>query len=125
MAVGSIDWQDDDAYLDLLESAPKADISYLLVRPPTVPWRLWHFQVPLLQQFVTGRRTIEKNPFWVCYRVTENGTTRIHPRHIEDFPSRVPPVVDRSASLDAGVSPEAHAKGDAAAENASSSGRKR
>jgi len=121
----AINWTNDNAYLDLLEWAPTAGVSYLLIRPPTSPWCLWHFRVPFLQRLVTGQTNIEHNPFWLCFQVTQSGPVRIVPPHIEGFPSEVPAVVDRTPVLDTRASIGARLKERSSAENASDLGRTR
>ena len=53
------------------------DAEYFLYRPPTNPWRIWHFRMPSLQRWVTGEKNIERNPYWVLYKRTDTGLKRV------------------------------------------------
>jgi hypothetical protein len=77
---------------DFVEWARGAGISYVLYRPPTSPWRLWHFRAPWLQRLITGQRDIPTNPYWVLYRVEGDRLVPVQTPRVSGWPDRVPPV---------------------------------
>ena len=83
----------------------KRGVSYLLLRLPTSPWRLWHFRVPWLQRWVTGQKDIPHNPYWVFYRMADGVAERVWPPEAKDYPRRVPPIARRDDGGGSGEAP--------------------
>ncbi len=44
---------------------------YFVYRPPVNPWRVWHFRVPGIQQWVTGRPVGPPTPYFILYELKD------------------------------------------------------
>jgi len=86
------DWTEPSA--EFVKWAGQNNVSYLLYRPPTSPWRLWHFRATLLQRWLTGKNEVPENPSWLLYRIENGRAVRIEPPEVRNWPTEVPPVVD-------------------------------
>jgi len=83
---------------ELIAWAEAHEVMYFLTRPPTSPWRLWHFRVPWLQRWMTGEKDIPYNPYWVLYRIDENGAEEVDTPAVKGWPTHVPPIIDDGAT---------------------------
>jgi hypothetical protein len=59
----------------MIEWANARDIHYYLYRTPVSPWRVWHFRMPDLQAWLTGK-PVEVYADWELYEL-ENGEARL------------------------------------------------
>jgi len=87
---------------EFLHWARRNNVVYFLFRPPTSPWRIWHFRVPWLQRMVTGKKEIPRNPDWVLYRIDGEDVERVALPPVRGWPRRVPPVVGAGAGASGG-----------------------
>jgi hypothetical protein len=55
------------SYGQMIRTARAKNIDYYLYLPPINPWRIWHFRVPWLQEFVTGKPAGEATPYVELY----------------------------------------------------------
>ncbi len=90
VAAPRFEWKEDRDYLKSVAWAEEKGLDYVVVRPPTSPWRVWHFRVEWLQRRMTGQSEIKHYPYWECYRITEGRATLLQPPRAEDFPDHVP-----------------------------------
>jgi len=86
---GGKEWVPSSQFLRWAEGR---GVRYFLYRPPTSPWRLWHFRVPWLQRALTGKKDIPVNPSWVLYRIEGDNVERVTLPPVRDWPLEVPPV---------------------------------
>jgi hypothetical protein len=60
----------------LTQWAMAANARFYLYRPPTSPWRVWHFRLPWWQRMVTRQDDIPENPFFELWKlIAGDGTS--------------------------------------------------
>ena len=79
----------DGALIAWANNREKA-IRFYLCRVPVEPWRLGHFRVPRLQEWVTGQAAGPPSPYFELYELTADGPVSIVPADCGDWPRRVP-----------------------------------
>ncbi|MBS3763726.1 MAG: hypothetical protein KGZ25_10540, partial [Planctomycetes bacterium] len=70
--------------------AEQTNSDYLLVRLPTSPWRLWHFRIPTIQKWLTGRKKIPENPYWLFYKIDKGQIRELTVPNVRNYPTHVP-----------------------------------
>jgi hypothetical protein len=75
---------------ELASWAREHGLKYYIHRPPISPWRVWHFRVPWLQEWVTGEPVTQENPFYELYDVTGESPRRLDVPPWEGRIARVP-----------------------------------
>jgi hypothetical protein len=65
-------------------------VRFYIDRPPINPWLIWHFRVPQIQQWVTGRPVGEPNPYFVLYESHDGRFERVELPEWEGRIERVP-----------------------------------
>jgi len=74
----------------LVAWARKAGVKFYVYRPPLVPWRLWHFRTPWLQEKLTGEPPGPPNPFFELYELSSGQAVRVDVPESENRLDRVP-----------------------------------
>lgn len=74
----------------LIDWFKKERIRYYLYRPPVNPWRLWHFRMPRVQEFVTGKPSGSVNPYFELYQLIGDDFVRLELSEIDDGLKKVP-----------------------------------
>jgi len=68
---------DQEPGAELAEWAAEKGVRFYIDRPPINPWRIWHFRVPRIQQWVTGRPVGEPSPYYVLYEFRDGRFQRV------------------------------------------------
>jgi len=77
----------DDA---LVQWAGQRSAKYYLYRPPISPWRVWHFRMPWLQEWVTGMPAGQTNPYYELYELVDGQAVKIDVPDVNRRVDRVP-----------------------------------
>jgi hypothetical protein len=76
----------------LVAWAAENNVHYYLYRPPDSPWRVWHFRVKWLQEWITEEQVTQINPAWELYELKDGQATLLNPPNVRDWPKRLPGV---------------------------------
>ncbi|HUW81885.1 MAG TPA: hypothetical protein VMZ31_03685 [Phycisphaerae bacterium] len=76
----------------LLEWASRWGVKYYVYRPPTVPWRLWHFRTPWLQEKMTGAPVPPPTAYFELYELRDDGAVQVELPAVNARVDRVPGV---------------------------------
>ncbi len=75
---------------ELASWAREHGVKYYIHRPPISPWRVWHFRVPWLQEWVAGEPVTQRNPYYELYDVTGERPRKLDVPPWEGRVARVP-----------------------------------